>query len=78
MSGVQTDELKSAPAAAGRLSFSSGDWAGAFGDLGTLVPFLLAYVTVVGVAPSGMLLGFGLALVATALVLALAIRRKPR
>jgi len=67
MSGVQTDKLKSAPAAAGRLNFSSGEWAGAFGDLGTLVPFLLAYVTVVGVAPSGMLLGFGLALVATGL-----------
>lgn len=28
------------------------------------MPFLLAYVTVVGVAPAGMLLGFGLALVA--------------
>ena len=65
MSGVQTDAVKSAPAATGRLSFSSGEWSGAFGDLGTLVPFLLAYVTVVGVAPSGMLLGFGLALVAT-------------
>jgi len=65
MSGEQTDTLKSAPAVTGRLNFSSGEWAGAFGDLGTLVPFLLAYVTVVGVAPSGMLLGFGLALVAT-------------
>jgi len=65
MSGVQTDEVKSAPAVTARLNFSSGEWSGAFGDLGTLVPFLLAYVTVVGVAPSGMLLGFGLALVAT-------------
>ena len=65
MSGVQTDAVKSAPASTGRLSFSSGEWSGAFGDLGTLVPFLLAYVTVVGIAPSGMLLGFGLALVAT-------------
>lgn len=67
MSGVQTDDVKSAPAETGRLNFSSGEWSGAFGDLGTLVPFLLAYVTVVGVAPSGMLLGFGLALVATGL-----------
>jgi MFS superfamily sulfate permease-like transporter len=64
---VQTDELKSAPAAVGRLNFGSGEWSGAFGDLGTLVPFLLAYVTVVGIAPSGMLLGFGVALVATGL-----------
>lgn len=47
--------------------FDSREWSGAFGDLGTLVPFLLAYVTVVGVAPAGMLLGFGAALVATGL-----------
>jgi len=65
MNQVETDGLKPAPALPGRLSFGSGEWAGAFGDLGTLVPFLLAYVTVVGIAPSGMLLGFGLALVAT-------------
>lgn len=49
------------------LHFDSREWSGAFGDLGTLVPFLLAYVTVVGVAPAGMLLGFGAALVATGL-----------
>jgi predicted benzoate:H+ symporter BenE len=49
------------------LYFDSREWSGAFGDLGTLVPFLLAYVTVVGVAPAGMLLGFGVALVATGL-----------
>lgn len=46
------------------LRFDRGEWAGAFGDLGTLVPFVLAYVTLVGVAPAGMLLGFGVALVA--------------
>jgi MFS superfamily sulfate permease-like transporter len=65
MSGGNTDQLKTAPDTASRLRFGSGEWSGAFGDLGTLVPFLLAYVTVVGVAPSGMLLGFGIALVAT-------------
>lgn len=48
-----------------RLRFDSREFSGAFGDLGTLVPFLLAYITVVGVAPAGMLLGFGLALIAT-------------
>lgn len=67
MSGVQTVKLKSASAVPGCVNFETGEWSGAFGDLGTLVPFLLAYVTVVGVAPSGMLLGFGLALVATGL-----------
>jgi hypothetical protein len=59
-----------APAAPARLAAGAGlrfdrrEWAGAFGDLGTLVPFLLAYVTVVGIEPAGMLLTFGLAFVA--------------
>ena len=66
MANEQTESLKAAPDAAG-LRFDSREWSGAFGDLGTLVPFLLAYVTVVGVAPAGMLLGFGVALVATGL-----------
>ncbi len=61
-----TSNTHSQPAASG-LRFDSREWSGAFGDLGTLVPFLLAYVTVVGVAPAGMLLGFGAALVATGL-----------
>lgn len=66
MSDVEHGNLKPAPAmAVSRLACDSREWSGAFGDLGTLVPFLLAYVTVVGVAPAGMLLGFGIALVAT-------------
>jgi predicted ribosomally synthesized peptide with SipW-like signal peptide len=47
------------------LRFDRNEWAGSLGDLGTLVPFLLAYVTLVGIAPAGMLLAFGIALVAT-------------
>jgi len=46
------------------LRFGRGEWAGAFGDLGTLVPFLLAYITIVGIEPAGMLLAFGIAFVA--------------
>lgn len=65
---AEAQHLKPAPATtASRLGFDSREWSGAFGDLGTLVPFLLAYVTVVGVAPAGMLLGFGTALVVTGL-----------
>lgn len=63
---AQSEEQK-APPASGWLHFDSREWSGAFGDLGTLVPFLLAYVTVVGVAPAGLLMGFGAALVATGL-----------
>jgi MFS superfamily sulfate permease-like transporter len=58
-----------APAAEHRgLRFDRREWAGAFGDLGTLVPFLLAYITVVGIDPAGMLLAFGIAFVVAGLV----------
>jgi MFS superfamily sulfate permease-like transporter len=43
------------------------EWAGAFGDLGTLIPFALAYITVMGLDPLGVLLGFGICMVATGL-----------
>lgn len=46
------------------LRFDRREWAGAFGDLGTLVPFLLAYITIVGIEPAGLLLAFGIAFVA--------------
>ena len=35
--------------------------AGAFGDLGTLIPFVAAYVSVLGMDPVGVLFGFGIA-----------------
>ena len=37
--------------------------AGAFGDLGTLVPFVVAYIGVLKMDPFGVLLAFGLAMV---------------
>jgi MFS superfamily sulfate permease-like transporter len=43
------------------------EFAGAFGDLGTLVPFLVAYITLAHVDPYGMLLGFGAAMIASGL-----------
>jgi len=58
-----TSEGAARPAGGVRLRFDRREWAGAFGDLGTLVPFLLAYVTIVGVQPAGMLLAFGVALI---------------
>lgn len=55
----------SAPAAPARsLRLDLGELAGAFGDLGTFVPFVLAYVTLVGMDPGAVLLGFGAALIA--------------
>jgi Molybdate transporter of MFS superfamily len=40
--------------------YNRGELAGAFGDLGTLIPFLVGYITVAHVDPTGMLVAFGL------------------
>jgi MFS superfamily sulfate permease-like transporter len=43
--------------------FDRMEWAGAFGDLGTLVPFVVAYIAVLKMDPFGILFSFGAALV---------------
>jgi MFS superfamily sulfate permease-like transporter len=43
------------------------EWAGAFGDLGTLLPFVVAYIAVVKMDPLGVLLAFGVAMIAVGL-----------
>ncbi|HEX3603403.1 MAG TPA: putative sulfate/molybdate transporter [Steroidobacteraceae bacterium] len=40
------------------------EWAGAFGDLGTLVPFVVAYIVVLKMDPFGILFAFGTAMLA--------------
>lgn len=44
--------------------FDRMEWAGAFGDLGTLIPFVVAYITLLKVDPCGMLFAFGFAMIA--------------
>jgi len=39
------------------------EWAGAFGDLGTLIPFVVAYIGMVGMDPFPVLFSFGVALI---------------
>jgi predicted benzoate:H+ symporter BenE len=39
------------------------EWAGAFGDLGTLIPFVVGYIGMVGMDPFGMLFAFGVSLI---------------
>ena len=39
--------------------YDRNEWAGAFGDLGTLIPFVVAYIGVLGMDPYGILLAFG-------------------
>jgi len=43
------------------------EWAGAFGDIGTLIPFVVAYITIVGVNPLGLLFMFGVSKIAAGL-----------
>ncbi|MFA6064162.1 MAG: putative sulfate/molybdate transporter [Gallionella sp.] len=44
--------------------FDLAELSGAFGDLGTLIPFIVAYVSLLKMDPTGILLGFGVALIA--------------
>lgn len=43
------------------------EWAGAFGDLGTLIPFIVAYISLLKMDPYGILLAFGIAKIASGL-----------
>ncbi len=42
--------------------YNKMEWAGAFGDIGTLIPFVVAYITIVKVEPLGLLFMFGICL----------------
>jgi hypothetical protein len=41
-----------------RNRFDRAELAGAFGDLGTLIPFVVAYINLLGMDPCGVLLAF--------------------
>ena len=47
--------------AAPKNRFDRMEWAGAFGDLGTLIPFVVAYISLLKMDPYGILLAFGMA-----------------
>jgi len=44
--------------------FDLPEWAGAFGDLGTLIPFVAAYISILKMDANGLLTAFGVALIA--------------
>lgn len=44
--------------------YNKMEWAGAFGDIGTLIPFVVAYISIVKVDPLGLLFMFGISLLA--------------
>ena len=47
--------------------FDRMEWAGAFGDLGTLIPFVIAYIAVVKMDPFGVLFSLGASMLASGL-----------
>lgn len=47
--------------------FDLSEWAGAFGDLGTLIPFIVGYITIGKMDPLGILFVFGILLIASGL-----------
>jgi len=47
--------------------YNKMEWAGAFGDIGTLIPFVVAYITIVKIEPLGLLFMFGVCLLAAGL-----------
>lgn len=48
--------------------FGLAEWGGAFGDLGTFLPFILAYLSILGMNSSGLLLSFGVSMIVVGLV----------
>ena len=52
---------------AGGNRFDRAEWAGAFGDLGTLIPFVIGYIAILKLDPAGILLSFGLFLIVSGL-----------
>jgi predicted benzoate:H+ symporter BenE len=54
-----------------------GELGGACGDLGTLLPHMLGLIAVAGLAPAGVLVGFGLFLVASGTIFAIPLAVQP-
>ena len=66
MSESARSEVRTAAPAARRNRYDRMEWGGAFGDLGTLIPFVVAYIGMVGMDPYGILFAFGVSLIVCA------------
>jgi len=47
--------------------YDRSEWAGAFGDLGTLIPFIVGYISIIKLDPLGVLFTFGILLIGSGL-----------
>lgn len=65
--GKNAPPQAAAPAMRTKNLYNRMEWAGAFGDVGTLIPFVVAYITIVKMPPLGLIFMFGVTLVASGL-----------
>jgi len=72
--GLKGDKVKAAKSRAEASAavktgnqYNRMEWAGAFGDVGTLIPFVVAYITIVKMPPLGLIFMFGVTLLASGL-----------
>ena len=65
--GYDDGDMASNPAP-GKNRFDLPEWAGAFGDLGTLIPLVAAYLSVLRMDANGLLVAFGLSLIAVGVI----------
>ena len=61
MTETSTAETKQSAQKPGN-RYDRSEWAGAFGDLGTLIPFIVGYITIMKLNPLGVLFMFGILL----------------
>lgn len=64
LEGVEVVQLTNVKEQKAKNLYNKMEWAGAFGDIGTLIPFVVAYITIVKVEPLGLLFMFGVCLLA--------------
>jgi len=64
---ANVEHVEKPPQAKPKNVYTRMEWAGALGDIGTLIPFAVAYITIVGVAPLGLLFMFGVSAIVAGL-----------
>ncbi|HBD06989.1 MAG TPA: sulfate transporter, partial [Syntrophobacteraceae bacterium] len=65
LAGAQPDGISVGKVERTKNLYNKMEWAGAFGDVGTLIPFVVAYITIVKIDPLGLLFMFGAMLMAS-------------
>ena len=60
---TDTNQAQETQLASSRNRFDRMEWAGAFGDLSTLIPFVVSYIGVLKMDPMGVLFAFGVAMI---------------